>query len=395
MNIFRSFAGALRVELTSADIADLLTTINNAEITLTDIKSKNNLITEVTVCRRDFRHLNALVAKRGDQLKIVRKIGIYWSLTQIRNRSILAAGIVAILLAALFLPTRVLFVRVEGNRSVTTQSILDAAESVGISFGAMRGKVRSEAVKNALLSAMPQLQWAGVNTYGCVAIISVEERTEIGQINKFDNVSSIVAKCDGFVKEITVTRGSALCKVGEAVTAGQVLISGYTDCGIIIKATAAQGEVYAETGHNICAITPIAYTQRTQKKREVRKYSVIFGKKIINLFKDSGISPNSCVKIYEEKYLTLPGGFQLPFGLACEKLIHYDNEKVTSDDIQSYSWLEQYSDAYLLSQMVAGKILDKQVKMKHIDEVVCFDGNYSCYEMIGQIYNEEIHKRNE
>lgn len=32
-------------------------------------------------------------------------------------------------------------------------------------------------MKNALLSAIPELQWAGVNTYGCRAVISVRERT--------------------------------------------------------------------------------------------------------------------------------------------------------------------------------------------------------------------------
>ena len=39
--------------------------------------------------------------------------------------------------------------------------------------------IRSEKVKNSLLQRIPQLQWAGINTDGCVAVISVREKTAI------------------------------------------------------------------------------------------------------------------------------------------------------------------------------------------------------------------------
>ena len=88
-------------------------------------------------------------------------------------RPVLLAGLGILFLLAMYLPSRVLFIRVEGNMQIPDRQILAAAEECGIRFGASRREVRSEKVKNALLSSVPQLQWAGVNTAGCVATISV------------------------------------------------------------------------------------------------------------------------------------------------------------------------------------------------------------------------------
>ena len=64
---------------------------------------------------------------------------------------------------------------------------------------------------------------------------------------KSAGVGSIVASRDGVITSITTTKGTPLCKAGQAVKAGQILISGYTDCGISIRADPAEGEVFAET----------------------------------------------------------------------------------------------------------------------------------------------------
>lgn len=394
MNFYRSFAGYLRIEATSASIADMLSAVNDAGIVLTDVTPKNDLVVEATVSRSDYQRLEKLLSRRGEKFKVTQKQGVFWSIAALRRRPVLVVGLAIYLILAMYLPTRVLFVKVEGNKMVTTQAVLEEAEQIGISFGASRRDVRSEAVKNALLTAMPQLQWAGINTYGCVAVISVEERTEEIKIRENKSVCSVVAKCDGVIQEMTVTRGNALCKVGQAVTAGQVLVSGYTDCGIIIKATTAEAEVYADTLHELEAVTPTQREERTEIDREESRYYLIFGKNMIKLFKDSGISDASCVKMYEESYLTLPGGFQLPVALVQERLVYYTQDSVCAEDASAFSWLEHQIDEYLTEQMVAGKIINSEVTTTLLGDAIYFNGKYSCYEMIGQVYSEEIYKDN-
>ena len=395
MNLFQSMAGYLQIEATSANVSEMLSAISGSGIILHDVIMKNELVICATVSKNDYLYLSKLLNKRGEDLKIIHKSGVFWTILTIHKRPVLLFGLLILLLLTIFLPTRVLFVKVNGNSRVSAQSILDAAQRAGISFGTSRSRVRSEVVKNALLSEIPELQWVGVNTHGCVAEISVEERTEEVKVQKNRSVSSIVAKHDAIIRQITVTRGNQLCKVGQAVAAGQVLVSGYTDCGIIIKATGAAAEIYGETSHVLQAVTPTKYIYRRGNGKEIKRYGLIIGKNIINFFKDSGISDTECVKMYEKKYLTLPGGLQLPLGITCEHRLSCDKVLVCDNDFSTFNWLERYTDLYLLSQMVAGRIIDKQISFDQKNDTVQFACDYSCYEMIGQIYNEEIYTINE
>lgn len=391
----KSFSALMRVEFTSASIADMLTVINDSGIVLKDITPKNDLVIEATINRLDFVRLKKLLDKRGESAKIIRRQGFLWLLSTVRKRLVLVAGIAIIILLSMYLPTRILFVNIKGNSTVSTKQITQTAQRVGIYFGASRRTVRSERIKNALLAELPNLQWVGVNTYGCVVEISVEERTSDVKVNDSTGVSSIIASCNGVIKEMTVTRGNALCKVGQAVSAGQMLVSGYTDCGITIKATNAQAEIYAQTSHELEAITPTHCDMRVRVNSEENRFYLIFGKNIIKLFKDSGISSTSCVKMYEEYYLTLPGGYQLPVAFARERLVYYTGQTECIDDISSYSWLNRQADDYICAHMNAGSILSNNSTTMLWGDVIHLWGRYACYEMIGQVHKEEIYRNND
>ncbi len=391
MDILRSQAGAVHIEFTSADMASLLTQISQRNISLENLAFIDEMTVRACVSRRDFLPLKSLIKSRGDGIKMKRRSGIYWHLRGLRSRPVLLGTIAGILFLSLFLPSRILFVRVEGNHTIPTRLVLEKAEECGISIFASGRNVRSEKVKNALIEKIPQLQWAGVNTKGCVATICVSEKTVGEEENTPGGICSIVASRDGVISELTVLQGNPVCRVGQAVKEGQVLISGYTDCGICIKGTRADGEVYGQTIREIEVVTPVITQKRATEQLKTKKYSLIFGKKLIKLYKGSGISDTSCVRIYEETRWTLPGGFSLPIALVCETVI--DNDFTDCEPSEEYDWLETETVDYLRSQMIAGKILDQRIELQAMDDVYCLRGRFSCLEMIGQIKNEEILQR--
>ena len=170
----------ITLEITGADISGTLRAMNNAEITLLATVPKGELTVQVTVLRQDYGKCKRIIEKRGDKITVKNRRGLYWTFRRLLDRPVLVLGMLLILAAALYLPSRVLFVRVEGNHRVPSRKILATAENCGIGFGASRRAVRSEKMKNNLLEAVPELQWAGVNTQGCVAVITVRERAEQG-----------------------------------------------------------------------------------------------------------------------------------------------------------------------------------------------------------------------
>ncbi len=387
MDIWRSLSGMLTAEITSADPSAALTAIQSAAIPIYDIEKAGDLTIRFRLSRRDKKQLKSIAEKRGDTLRFCGRQGVFWTMNGIVRRPVLLIGMAALLGISCWVPSRVFFIRVEGNVTVPTNQIIEQAQKCGIGFGASRREVRSEKMKNALLGVMPQLQWAGVNTYGCVALITVRERNDLEKPSEPPKVSSIIAIRDGIIRDLTVLNGNALCKPGQAVKAGQVLISGYTDCGICIQATHARGEIYAETQRELTAFFPTEYASRMRATGSQKKYSLIIGKKRINFFKGSGISCGSCAKIYKEQYVNLPGGFRLPVALVTEEYITYEQEPTVIDAGEQI--LYDFAKQYLAQRMIAGKICTAGETITPMEGICRLDGVYSCYEMIGITRIEE------
>lgn len=388
--MWRSLNGTVKIQITSADPAGVICSLYGNGIPVENVHYVDELTFQCQVQRQYTKRVIALVDRRSDQWKILSHKGIFWSIQRLINRPVLVAGVLIFILLTVFLPTRIYFFRVEGNTSVPDKYILELASEYGISFGAVRREIRSEQVKNALLHAIPQLEWVGINIAGCVATISVRERQVGEPAQPVRGISSIVAIRDGVVQEVTVTGGSAACKVGQAVRAGQVLISGYTDCGLSIRAERAKGEIYATTNRQMTFILPENFVQRGHRVSQNQRFSIIIGKKRINFYQDSGNLDATCVKMYEENYVTLPGGFQLPIAIVTETWIDYESAAPAATVEENSRTMSSLAQDYLRSQMVAGTILSKDESFSQQDGFLLLYGKYGCLEMIGQERSEEI-----
>ena len=378
------------VELTSADMTGLLRTLNGSGIPVFGMEQRDSLTVVLKVIDSDALLLRYLAEKAGATLRIITVSGpVYW-LKGLLSRPLLIIGMVLLLALVIWLPTRVLFISVEGNQYLPTYRILDEAEQCGILFGASRREVRSEKMKNALLAAIPELQWAGINTFGCTAVISVEERISEAYKTPDHTVSSIIAVRDGVIESCISSKGDLLCKPGQAVKKGDVLISGYTDCGIKITADRAEGEIFAKTVHEITVVTPTDYRQKGTVLQNHRNYSLLIGKKRINFFKGSGISGMTCDKLYKEYYVRLPGGFQLPLALAVTETIIYDEFTAQVSAFDTKSIMQNCAQGYLLSQMVSGKILYNAASVKQGEYLHILHGRFLCSEMIGRTQTEGL-----
>jgi len=394
MNLWKSLQGQVVVLLTSADVPGALIALNESGIGIRRAEYVDELTVRLTLSRNHLARVRQLAGKRGEKLELLSRSGLYWTMAAAASRPVLLSGIAAVLVLSLLLPTRVLFVRVEGNETVPSRQIITAAEECGIRFGASRREIRSEKVKNALLGALPQLQWAGVNTSGCVAVISVRERGNAQTEVPSGDISSIVAGRDGIILSCTVTKGSGQCVPGQAVREGQVLISGYTDCGLLIRAARAEGEIMAQTRRQVTAVSLSRGRCREDSGAEYRCYSLILGKKRINLWNGSRICDATCGRMYEEYYITLPGGFVLPAALAVDTHICCETGSFEKPEERMQSDLSEFAREYTGTQMVGGSILQEDTGFHTGDGIGILKADYLCREMIGQRRQEEMGEAN-
>ena len=91
-----------------------------------------------------------------------------------------------------------------------------------------------------------------------------------------------------------------------------------------------------------------------------------------------------CDKMLYTKVLTLPGGYTLPLRLTLERYYQVERETVPVDALCAQSVLEQYADAALAAQMVAGTVESRQTDFTREEGRFCLTQSALCTEMIAR-----------
>lgn len=388
MNFWQSVGGILKIQITCADSELFLNTLSDAGVFLQNIESQDCLTVQCQILRTDWNIISQICKKQGCSLHILKRRGIYWKKDQILKRPVIVLWLLCFALFAGMVPTRVFILEVDGNNRIPDRMILEAAQTCGIHIGASRRAIRSEKMKNALLTALPELQWAGINTFGCRAVISVKEREQAEEINPFPEITSIIAARDGIVTQCTSVKGNPICNIGQAVKKDQLLISPYVNCGLSIKLVPAEGEVFAYTIRDYCVLAPDKHTVVHKNEEIQKRYSLIIGKKRVNLQNGSGISDTTYDRMYSEYYITLPGGYRLPICLAVERIIPRTALVTHTTKTVAEQILTSYSKNYVSSQMIAGNILSENHRITKGKDIWILDSSYVCNEMISRITTE-------
>lgn len=374
-------------EVISADINAVLSQITKKGISLENVEYIDDLTIRFLINRGALNWIKS-DCKHIQKIRIVKQTGIFKKLKEMGKHPVLMVTVLFIFALTAYLPTRVLFFQVSGNDKLPEKYILEKIQEYGIGFGSSRRAVRSEEVKNVLLEKIPELDWAAITTNGCTATIHIKESTKERIETDTKKVGSIIALRDGIIDEITVTNGTALCKVGDAVTKGQKLISGYTDCGIYIQATDAQGEIYAHTERDVQVVALKETQKRGNELKSQIRYSLLIGKKLVKFYKDSRISDGECVKIKSISYVQLPGDHTLPIAFIKEELSYNLMEKANTS-FQA-SWLKDKAAGYIMQQMSGGSIHQQSTVEGNLPGLYYLNGSYSCREIIGLNISEEI-----
>ncbi len=174
-----------RLSIVSADLSYVLNSLLEKEVHLQDVSWVDELTAEVKVSHKQIDDVLGFLNQKEIHHKIVGINGKGWLLSNVFTRPVLLIGMVLFILLALWLPGRIFFLDVTGNAQIPDAYILETAENCGVHFGVKAAIVRSEEIKNHLLSQLPELQWVGVTTCGFVATIQVKERSELDCTQQF------------------------------------------------------------------------------------------------------------------------------------------------------------------------------------------------------------------
>lgn len=174
---------------------------------------------------RDYEVLAGLAKERGFAVGPAQGVGLLRWLHMLNRRRGLAAG--ALIAAALmgYSLGFVWQVRIEDAGAYLGEVRLFLAEQ-GVRPGVRRSTIDLASLREKLEWRLPQVKWVQTGWAGTALVVRIVEGVAPPGIETAGAPGDVVADRDGILWRLTTFAGTPMCREGELVKAGQVLIRG-------------------------------------------------------------------------------------------------------------------------------------------------------------------------
>ena len=310
----------------------------------------------------------AICEKLSIELKTEKKSGTPFLLSRLLRRWGLVVGGVAAVLCVVLSQRVVWSVNIVGNEKVPEETIINTLKECGVGVGTPLSAVDEDSVENRFLILSDDISWITVNLIGTVAEVEVREVERAERAPDYV-CSNLVATKNGKIVEFYQVKGDICVEIGEAVSEGQLLVSGvYGTETSPMRFVRSQGKVFAACEREYVIEIPIKYDKKVYTGEQKIKKSLIFFEKEVKFFGNSGNSYASCDTIEVVKYLDLFGLGKLPLGVRTVTYAEYTSQTASRTEEQAREeairvlWQTVFGDspdAQTLKKSLWGELTDK------------------------------------
>lgn len=345
------------------------------------------------VLRRDAGRAVELAERAGCTASLEGRAGLPVFLAGFRRRYALLAGLALALAAVCLLSQFILTVEVSGNETVPSAVILMELSRQGVRPGAYGPGLDLRRISQEALRRIEGLSWMSVNLHGTRAEVLVRERSPSPTPRDETTPAHVVAAADGVLEEVEVLEGQALFREGQAVLAGEIVISGAVDLKEPQYAAVdagqrlvhARGEVWAVTHRTLAACIPLEAQVKVYTGEEERRWSLSLLGRSVNFFGKASISSSGYDKMTTTHILTLPRGREMPLVLVETEYRAYETAAAPVRADAARAMLEER----LLERLTAligaeGSVLSTAFSAEEEDGMLTVTLTAQCREQIGR-----------
>ncbi|MGX8692935.1 MAG: sporulation protein YqfD [Clostridia bacterium] len=319
-----SVRGLVRAELCGPEPEKLLNACLAENLPLIRPESLDRWTLRLGVYEGDLPRLEALAANCGCELRILSRRGGSSARIVLRRRFGLLISALAMLALLLVSSLFVWEIRLVGAEELSRGELLRELEESGLAVGCFWPRLDADALRDRMLLREPKLAWLAVNIRGSTAEVRLLRRADKPEIWVESKAADLRAGRAGVVRSLSVRSGQPLVRPGQAVTEGEILVSGTVDSITAEpRALRAQGEVRADTWYELTALCPPAQQKESTGAGRRERFALKIGGKRINFYQNAGKTIDGCDKIVHEYTLGIEGLFRLPLCLVCEELRPY------------------------------------------------------------------------
>lgn len=262
-------------------------------------------------------------------------------------------------------------VRVVGCKTVSEEDVLALLADQGVEVGSFIPPIDAIVAAQEMILKDDRLAYVAVNIIGTRCEVQITETSFPDGQKKDDRPASLVAAYDGLIDRIELYDGQILVKSGEAVRAGQTLISGMCEMEEgRWRLAAADGKVYAKVERTFTVEVPYTEESLRPTGEESVKKSLIFFKNSVKLFESSSILTPTYGTIESKDALILPDGTALPIAIATTRVIGYEKVTVRHTAAEAEAIANGRMEALVANELREGEVLSLTRFVEHTKDGV-------------------------
>lgn len=387
VNAFRLVLGYVKFAFIGGFAEGFINDCYENQYNLKNIKSKNDYI----ICETDIKtyfKLHKLAYKHGGKVKIIKKCGLPFVLSPLKNRWGVYAGMLFFVLFISFMGGFIWNITVTGTDKVEDAKIIDYLAQNGLAVGKRWADFDKENLEFSVLSDFEDIGWISINKFGSTAGIEINETVNTPDIIDNSKITNVRATKDGVIKHVTALSGLPQVKEGEAVTEGDLVISGVYQSDVDNKNhfTHAHGTVLAEVKDNFALNISREQNNKVYTHKKEYKSFYFFGVKIpLYLAKDKGNSDT----VTEKSYFML-NSFRLPIAVITETENYYEIESKTLEDDELFELAKSELEKRKNEELKDCNIVNEKVSYDLGADSCKIIGNYTFIEDIGKEVEIEV-----
>lgn len=332
--------------------------------------------------------IRGICEKAGILLTVRERRGILEGIRFCVHRPGIPIGAFLAIFLTLFASSRLWDIRVTGNTSLSESEVAAELLSAGLSLGAKLDEIDVDSIENRLLLRSERISWISVNLIGTVAEVQIREKLDTEVRENDTTPANLVARCDGVIVSCEVLHGNTLVKVGTAVRAGEVLVSGLYDSATMgYRYTRAEGTIYAETEHVFEIEVPYAYETTEYTDVTGKRYSLLFFGNRSGLYETGDIGMENTVE--RITYLSV-FGTELPIGFVTETAYASETAigRYSAERAMQIAYYRLEEEIAALPDMMG--LLEKSISYEVADESYVLKCRIRCIENIAETKTIEI-----
>lgn len=335
------------------------------------VRKKSSLIT-AKIGMYDYERAKEIARNCQTIVEIKKKIGLRFIIEKYKNRKAFFITVIIACIAIFTLSKFIWKVEINSDADINKNEIREELQKEGVKIGALKSKIDSEKIVNDIRLEREDIAWIGIKIEGSKVLVNIVMATKKPEIVNEEEYTNIVAKKDGEIQKIVVKNGTAMCKKGDKVKKGDVLIAGYMQGAYTDRYYVnSMGEVKAKINYTEKSKINKKETKKEETGKRNRKFAIKINNFKINFFKKLSNFKNYDTIYASKKIKIFPNSnFEIEFikytlnEISVEQIEHSKeeakllgeeeakkklNEKISGDIINEKTTIEEYSTYYMVT----------------------------------------------